>query len=135
MKFSIVTLLFFITFSSIAQTHPAKDKNSKKIEGPLVHTVLFWLQNPDNEKERKAFENGVNDLLDNCKSITSSHFGIPANTEKRPVIDTSYTYCIVVTFESIDAHDKYQVDPIHKKFIKENQHLWSKVLIYDSSRL
>ncbi len=135
MKVSIFTLLFLITFSSIAQTSSKDDHISKKIEGPLVHTVLFWLHNPDNEKERKTFENGVNNLLNNCKSITSSHFGVPAKTEKRSVIDTSYTYCIVVTFESIEAHDKYQVDPIHKKFIAENKDLWSKVLIYDSSQL
>ncbi|WP_066309297.1 Dabb family protein [Aquimarina aggregata] len=135
MKFKLAILIcLFISFYSVAQNQKKQD-HTKMIKGKLIHTVFFWLNNPDNDKERKTFEQGVSRLLNECEHITSSHLGTPAKTTKRPVIDTSYTYCIVVTFESIKEHDLYQEDPIHLKFIEENKNLWKKVQIYDSSSL
>lgn len=121
--------------ATLAQTDSAHQPDSRKIEGNLVHTVFFWLKNPDNKEDRKAFEKGVSALLKECKFITSSHFGPPANTAKRDVVDASFTYCAVITFESKEAHDNYQIDPLHKKFIEECKDLWSKVLVYDSKKL
>ncbi len=135
MKLYITTLICFLSISSIAQTIDKKLVNEKSIKGNLVHTVLFWLNNPEDKGERKAFEKGVKTLLNQCKFITSSHIGVPASTPDRPIIDKSYTYCIVVTFESIEAHDNYQIDPIHLKFVEENKDLWKKVQIYDSNTL
>ncbi|GAA4271825.1 Dabb family protein [Aquimarina gracilis] len=123
----LLVVLMSLCSSSFAQT--------KKIQGNLVHTVFFWLNNPDNVDERKTFEKGVKELLEQCKFITSAHLGTPANTAKREVVDASYTYCVVITFESKEAHDKYQIDPLHKKFIEENKNLWRKVLVYDSKQL
>jgi len=123
----IITLLFGIL--SFAKTKDTPNtKNSKK----LVHTVLFWLNNPDSDTDRQAFEKGAKNLLDNCKFIASSHFGVAADTKKRPVVDASFTYCAVITFESKEDHDNYQIDPLHKKFIENCKHLWKKVVIYDS---
>jgi len=100
-----------------------------------VHNVFFWLKNPDNAKERQAFEKGANELLNNCKYISSSHFGTPANTEKRSVVDASFTYNAVIIFDSKESHDSYQIDPLHKKFIEECKDLWNKVVVYDSKPL
>ncbi|GAA4278880.1 Dabb family protein [Aquimarina mytili] len=133
MKFIISTLLFFIGFASIAQTTANKEVlNSRTIKGDFVHTVLFWLNNPDNLMDRKTFEDGVSTLFKECQFITSSHIGIPADTATRPIVDDSYTYCVVLTFKSKEAHDNYQVDPIHKKFVEENKNLWNKIVVYDS---
>jgi len=131
----LFTFIFacILTTSSFGQTNDTH--YSKKIEGNLIHNVFFWLKNPDNLEERKVFEKGVKELLNNCEFITASHFGKPANTAKRPVIDASFTYCIVLTFKSKEAHDKYQVNPLHEKFIKECKDLWNKVLVYDSKPL
>ncbi len=130
--FYVSILACFLCSSLMAQDAPKVEKHSKKVEGNFVHTVYFWLHNPDNLKERKKFEEGVSKLLQECKSITASHIGIPADTAIRPVVDDTYTYCIVVTFESKKEHDAYQIDPIHKKFIEENGNLWKKVQVYDS---
>ncbi len=132
LRIFMLAILCSISFLAIGQTDDESVQNSKKIKGNFIHTVLFWLHNPANEKERKTFEDGVQELLNQCPFITSSHIGIPANTATRPVVDASYTYCVVITFESKEAHDKYQVDPLHKKFVEENKNLWDKVLVYDS---
>ncbi len=127
---SVGILLCFMSLSAIAQENH-KDLGTK-INGNFVHTVLFWLNHPENEKDQETFENGVNTLLDQCQFITASHIGVPADTATRPVVDASYTYCVVITFESKAAHDSYQIDPVHKKFVEENKNLWKKVLVYDS---
>ena len=132
MKYNLWGIALLLCVSCLAQAEHTQIQHDKQVKGKLVHTVLFWLNNPDNKEETKAFEKGVIDLLNQCTFITSSHIGKPANTTKRPIIDDSYTYCVVITFENKEAHDKYQVDPLHKKFITENEGLWKKVLIYDS---
>ncbi len=134
MKFSTLILVCLISFSSIAQ-QASEQSVEKNMKGNFVHTVLFWLNNPNNLTDRTTFENGVQTLLRECKFITSSHIGIPADTATRPVVDDSYTYCVVITFESKEAHDKYQIDPIHTKFVENNKQLWKKVQVYDSESL
>ncbi len=131
MKHLILAIICLTSFSMVSQTEK-KETHNNKIQGNFVHTVFFWLNNPNNLTERKAFEDGVTLLLDQSKFITSSHIGIPADTATRPVVDDSYTYCVVITFESKKAHDSYQVDPLHTKFVDENKSLWKKVLVYDS---
>ena len=36
---------------------------------------------------------------------------------KRPVVEDSYDYAITVVLKDMEAHDHYQVDPIHLEFI------------------
>lgn len=101
------------------------------IEEKFIHLVFFWLKNPDDLNDRKAFENAMHKLLNTSKFAHNKHFGKPAAT-KRPVVDDSYTYCLKVTFNSIEEHDQYQIEPAHKLFIAEAKELWERVLIYDS---
>jgi hypothetical protein len=63
--------------------------------------------------------------------IKTKHVGTPADTE-REVIDNSYSYCLVVTFDSKKEHDIYQDHTLHKQFIENASDLWEKVLVYDS---
>jgi len=117
-----------------------KDNSSEKIEkeqdvkaskGEFAHVVLFWLKNPDNQQERKKFEASLGTFVKNSKYIKSMHFGPPANTD-RPVIDNTYTYCMILTFTSKEEQDKYQDEPGHKTFISESEDLWKKVTVFDS---
>jgi len=110
------------------------ENTSSKINGDFVHMVYFWLKEPDNDNIREKFSNSLIDFVKTSEDIKSFHLGTPADTY-RPIIDTSYTYCLIVTFSSIDEHDKYQVDPVHKKFLKEFKDSWEKVLIYDSKSI
>jgi hypothetical protein len=102
-----------------------------KITGALVHHVFFWLKEPKNEAHKKQLIKGANELL-KIKSIKMSHIGFPAGTESRDVVDHSYSVSYMVMFDSQADQDAYQVDPIHLKFVEENQHLWNKVIVYDS---
>jgi len=102
-----------------------------KITGALVHHVYFWLKEPENEAHKKQLVNALNDLL-KVKTIKMSHIGFPAGTESRDVVDHSYSVSYMVIFDDQAGQDAYQVDPIHVKFVEENQHLWKKVIVYDS---
>jgi hypothetical protein len=102
-----------------------------KITGALVHHVYFWLKEPKNEAHKKQLLTGLNQLA-TVKNIKMSHIGFPAGTENRDVVDHSYSISYMVMFDNQADQDAYQIDPIHLKFVDNNQHLWSKVIVYDS---
>jgi hypothetical protein len=96
----------------------------------LVHHVLFWLKNPDSTEDREKLLKGLSSLktIEQVRLIT---IGTPASTD-RPVIDRSYSFSLLILFDSMEQHDEYQVHPVHKNFIKEYAQLWAKVVIYDA---
>jgi hypothetical protein len=95
----------------------------------FVHHVLFWLKNPDNKEEYNQLLEGIRSL-EQIEPKVAFHIGTPASTN-RPVIDASYSFSLLLTFNNIEEHDIYQVHPTHLKFIEENSMLWERVLIYD----
>jgi hypothetical protein len=96
----------------------------------LLHTVLFWLRPDLTHDEIACFERGLKELT-TIASVKTSFYGTPAAT-RRPVIDASYSYQLVLGFDDLQGHDTYQIDPIHKNFVKTCAPLWTKVLIYDA---
>jgi hypothetical protein len=101
------------------------------ITGALIHHVFFWLKEPKNEAHKNQLVNALNDLL-KVETIRMSHIGFPAGTESRDVVDHSYSVSYMVLFDNQAGQDAYQVHPLHLKFVEENSHLWSKVVVYDS---
>ena len=95
----------------------------------IIHNVYFWLKSGLSEQEIEQFVEGAQSLL-GIESVHSGFVGAPAATEERPIIDRSYDYALILTFESIAAHDAYQEHPVHDSF-RELAHLWSRVQIYD----
>ena len=79
------------------------------------------------------FEKGI-DRLFSIESIKKAYLAKPGATEARSIIDNSYDYAIVVFFKDVEAHDAYQVDPLHDEF-RELSHLWKSVKIYDSETI
>lgn len=98
---------------------------------PLLHHVFFWLKNPDSVADRDKLIAGVKSLAA-IETVRSIHVGIPASTEKREVVDNSYHVSELLGFDDVAGQDAYQVHPLHKKFVDEHQHLWSKVVVYDA---
>ncbi|MEJ7714009.1 MAG: Dabb family protein [Pyrinomonadaceae bacterium] len=96
----------------------------------FVHVVYFWLRDDLKNQEKKQFVDGVNSLT-SIETITQSHVGVPADTD-REIIDSSYSYALVLMFADRQAHDLYQTHPTHDKFRDSCASLWRKVLIYDS---
>ena len=131
MKKLFTTLTAFLTIGvfSIAL---AQEKKSEPKE--FVHTVYFWLKNPQDLQDRANFEKSLKKFINNSKYIQTRHLGVPAATD-RPVIDRSYTYCLSLTFRSKADQDSYQAEDLHLVFIKESEKLWEKVLVYDSESI
>lgn len=96
----------------------------------LTHHVLFWLKNDTTEAQKTAFRKGL-ESLEKIESIKSIYVGTPAPIE-RAVVDTTYTFSLLLVFESLAGHDIYQVHPIHKAFLDEFRVFFEKVVIYDA---
>lgn len=99
----------------------------------FVHHVFFWLKASNTAEENQKFEKSVSTLKE-IKSVKLADIGKPAVTN-RAVIDASYSYSLLLIFDSLEAHDEYQVDPIHLQFVADCSTLWERVLIYDSETI
>lgn len=103
----------------------------RKYEDILIHHVFFWLKNPKNQQDRTQFEKAI-EKLTSIEVIRKSHLGVPAPTEEREVVDHSYTYSLMLIFNSKEDQDIYQIHQKHQDFVDNNQQLWEKVVVYDS---
>ncbi|MGV3641271.1 MAG: Dabb family protein [Adhaeribacter sp.] len=99
----------------------------------FVHHVFFWLKPSNTAEENQKFEKSVSSLK-TIKSVQQVDIGKPALTD-RPVIDTTYSYSLLLIFDSLEQHDQYQVDPTHLQFVADCSTLWDRVLIYDSETI
>ena len=109
---------------------PDHSGDSKELEGGFFHMVFFWLVN-DTQEVKQKFLMELTQFVDQVDEIKKVHVGPPADTD-RDVIDNTYSYSMVITFDSKKEHDIYQEHPAHKKFIENASSLWDKVLVYDS---
>jgi len=94
----------------------------------FIHSVYFWLKPGLSSADEQTFLRGVESLT-KIQSVRHGWFGKPASTD-RPVIDRTYSYGLVVSFDDEAGHDAYQVDPVHDAFRKLHD-LWTQVRIYD----
>ena len=97
----------------------------------LIHTVFFWLKPELTAAQRAEFRRGV-EALGAITSIEKIYVGTPAATEKRAIIDDSYSFALTVVCKDLAAHHAYQVDPIHDKFRDTFNPWWTRVQIYDA---
>ncbi len=96
----------------------------------IVHHVFFWLKNPDSVEDRNKLIEGLKTLLA-VKAISKLHIGVPASTEKRDVVESSWQVSELMFFETVEAQKTYQDHPVHQAFVKNYSHLWQKVVVYD----
>ena len=104
------------------------------VEAPrkrVVHHVFFWLANPESKDDLAALLKGLN-TLKQIEVVREIHIGLPASTKQRDVVDASYSASELMFFDDIAAQEAYQEHPIHKKFVENCSHLWSRVVVYDS---
>lgn len=97
----------------------------------LVHHVFFWLKNPGSKEDLAALLAGIR-TLGAIETVRGLHVGVPASTEKRDVVDNSYSASELLFFDSIEDQNVYQAHAIHQKFIQDCSRLWSKVVVYDA---
>lgn len=118
-----------LTVGVAAYGLPTMQTNNDKKQ--LVHHVFFWLKNRDSKEDLAKLLEGLHTLA-KIETIRKLHIGVPASTEQRPVVDSSYSASELMFFDDIEGQNVYQVHPIHKKFIENCSHLWEKVVVYDT---
>jgi hypothetical protein len=97
----------------------------------FAHNVYFCLKdNSDGARER---------LVAACKKYLTGHpgtvffaAGVLAEECNRPVNDQDFDVALHVIFQDKTAHDAYQTDKRHLKFIEENKDNWKNVRVFDS---
>jgi len=97
----------------------------------IAHHVLFWLKADTTEDQKLAFRNSLQ-TLEKIEVVKTFHIGTPAPIE-RAVVDTTYTFSLILFFEDLAAHDVYQSHPLHKAFLDEFRVFFDKVIIYDAN--
>lgn len=118
---------------AVGSTGRARAGLTKAKEGKFLHVVFFWLVD-DAEETRETFLKELRKFIDNVDLIQTKHIGAPAGTD-REVIDSSWTYSLILSFDSKKEQDLYQEHQLHKDFIENASALWKKVQVYDSIKL
>lgn len=131
MKSIICTLAILLMTSTIFGQN---DKEMKEFDSNFSHTVFFWLKNPDNAADRTAFETSLKKFLDHSGYAKTKFIGTPPRAS-RDVVDGSFTYSLILSFDSAESQKAYQDEAPHKVFIKESESLWTKVIVYDSTSI
>lgn len=93
--------------------------------------MFFWLKNPDSKEDLAKLLAGLR-TLGGVESVRGLHIGVPASTEKRAVVDASYSASELLFFDDVAGQNAYQEHPIHKQFIADCAHLWDRVIVYDA---
>jgi len=126
-------ILFLVAFAGCIANMTAQENNSlKTFEPAFAHTVYFWFKNPDNQEDRAKFEYELKKFLKNSAYAKTNFIGTPP-TATREVVDDSFTYALIVTFESIAAQEGYQKEQPHLDFIAACKDMWERVVVYDSN--
>lgn len=96
----------------------------------IIHTVFFWLRDDLSDGERKKFTAALTDL-EKIEVVRSLYIGAPADSEKRTVVDDTYSLALVTHFADTADGETYQHHPVHTKFVKHYSSYWDRVLVYD----
>ncbi|MDX2430400.1 MAG: Dabb family protein [Bacteroides sp.] len=118
---------------ALASPGRAQMRKTQELEGNFAHVVFFWLIDEKKETQEK-FTSELTKFIDNVDLILTKHIGTPADTD-REVIDSSWSYSLILSFKSKKEQDLYQQHPLHKDFIENASSLWTKVQVYDSIKL
>lgn len=121
--------LFFLIIMNFSKIQAQEPKTA--FDHNFTHVVYFWLKNPDSAQDRNAFLKSLKNFMQKSEYAQTKFIGEPAGTP-REVVDGSFTYSLILSFPSKEIQDKYQAEPAHVKFVEESQHLWEKVVVYDS---
>ncbi len=97
----------------------------------MLHQVYFWMNRPGNPDDRARLIAGLR-RLGEISVVRSLEIGLPASTEERAVVDSSWDVCETMRFANTDEQAIYQNHPLHLDFVADCGPLWRKVLVYDS---
>ena len=122
-------------FITLASTLPFAASAEPSTKMTFIHHVLFWAKNPTSTTETDQLFRALKSL-GTLPMIASAHVGKPIVTDfDKSVTEASYTFSVVLVFDSAEKEKEYLYHPLHKKFIQDNMHLWGKVQVIDSEAL
>ena len=84
-------------------------------DAQFIHTVFFWMKEDMTEAEHEQFRAGLQSLS-KVESVKRFHWGRPADSERREVVDHSFDYSLIIHFADQAGHDAYQPHEIHQAF-------------------
>jgi hypothetical protein len=125
------TFIAAATATAAAAALQAGEKPTVSNYPKLVHNVFFWLKNPNSKEDLERLLKGLRTLA-GIPSVRGVHFGVPASTEKRDVVDNSFSASEILFFDDTAGQKIYQDHPIHKQFVADCSHLWERVVVYDA---
>ncbi len=130
MKIKVLALVLMGMITSVGFSQ----SKEQTFDHAFAHVVYFWLKNPDSKADRAKFETSLQKFLDNSEYAKTKFIGKPPKAI-RAVVDDSFTYSLILSFDSAEAQAAYQVEAPHLVFINECEDLWEKVIVYDSEGL
>lgn len=123
-----IGLLAALGFSTGAHRVSAAGQGSRR---QVVHHVFFWLKEPTRKADADKLIAGLKTLRA-IPEIRELRIGVPAATEQRSVVESSYSVSELMVFDTIEDQKRYQDHPIHKRFVETCEGLWERVVVYDS---
>ncbi len=136
MRFPIFHIIVILTAAYLTPLNLATAQASTTTEfnPTFTHVVYFWFKNPDDAAARKTFEQAAKKFMQESQYAKTRFIGV-APQATREVVDDSFTYSLILTFDSAEAQAKYQAEPAHDAFVATCKELWEKVIVYDSTPL
>ncbi len=137
---TVLALAVAVTAFMPACTSPSgSDQDNQTNETPtsmenkevIAHYVLFWLNEDLSEQEVSDFSAFFEELK-TIPEIKTLHYGRAAATHPRDVVDNSFTYTLLVYFDSMDDLNVYETHPVHLEAIEKYSKYWNKVVVHDS---
>jgi len=97
----------------------------------IAHMVYFTLNDASPEASLKLVDDCYR-YLRKIRGIVFFSAGKLVEDLCRPVNDRDFHVGLHVVFKTRAAHDAYQTDPSHLKFIEQNKANWKQVRVFDS---
>jgi stress responsive alpha/beta barrel protein len=108
----------------------ASNGASAAADGQIVHHVFFWLKHPASSVDRGALIAGIRGL-DKIGVVRGLQVGVPASTERRKMVESSFHVSQLMLFDDLVDQKTYQGHPLYKDFVAKCAHLWAKTIVYD----
>ena len=125
MKICISAILIFIYVISVAFAFVHADEHTK-----IVHIVMIWLKEADNQKHIDDVINATTSLRD-IPGIVEIRIGQSIESE-RTIVDDSFDVALYMIFDKKEDLERYLVHPKHIEAVKITlQPLARKILVYD----
>ena len=122
------SIIVILTTACLSLSQTTAGESGKLL---LAHNVYFSL-NDNSDAARDKLVAACHKYLAGHPGTVFFAAGTLAKELDRPVNDREFDVSLHVIFESKEAHDRYQKDARHLKFIEENTANWKKVRVFDS---